>query len=309
MWRIGWIFVLCPVLAAQAGPDEWTRPIEVLITSGRLADARSRLEQEKTTRGETGRFLYLEARLLFEEKRYGEALATSQRSVALAPADAESLKLTALSAIRLNRLDIAEPALKAAAQLAPNDYLIHFHLGALYYTRSLFQAARPELQRAVQLNREYMPALLFLGLTLEEVGDERSTIETYQRAIDAAETQHIAVDTPYTSLAKYLYRLNRFDDSLPLLRKAVEINPRSGEAWLELGKTLHALKRDAEAVNALEHAVSADGRNSEPHYLLFRIYESMGRVREAEEELKQFQHLRPPPVEDPARRRVPAPND
>jgi tetratricopeptide (TPR) repeat protein len=285
MWRIWWILVLGPALMAQADPS-------------------ARLDQEKAARGETARELYLEARNLFEKKLYSDALKTAQRSAVLSPSDAEPLKLAALSAIRLERLDIAETALKSAAQLTPNDYLVHFHLGALYYTKSLFLAARPELQKAVELNEEYMPALLFLGLTLEEVGDSVSTIETYRRAISVTEKQHSRADAPYTSLGKYFYRLNRFEESLPMLREAVAINSHSGEAWLELGKAMRALGQDGAAVDALNRSVAADAQNPEPHYVLFRIYESAGRAHEAEDELKAFQRLKPKPAEDARRRRV-----
>jgi tetratricopeptide (TPR) repeat protein len=304
MWRICWILVLGPALTMQANPQTWTKPIEELIASGKLTEASARLDQEKATRGETARELYLEARILFEQKRYSDALQTVQRSIVLTPSDAESMKLAALSAIRLDQLNIAETALKSAAQLTPNDYLVHFHLGALYYTKSLFLAARPELQKAVELNGEYMPALLFLGLTLEEVGDSASTIETYRRAISVTEKQHSRADAPYTSLGKYFYRLNRFEESLPLLRAAVEINSHSGEAWLVLGKALRALGQDGAAAGALNRAVAADAQNPEPHYVLFRIYESTGRSPEAEEELKAFQRLKPKPAEDARRGRI-----
>src|SRR5450432_4185753 len=106
MWRICWILVLGPALTVQANPQTWTKPIEELIASGRLTEASARLDQEKATRGETAGGLYLEARIRFEQKRYSDALQSVQRSIVLAPSDAESLKLAALSAIRLDRLDI-----------------------------------------------------------------------------------------------------------------------------------------------------------------------------------------------------------
>jgi len=270
MWRICWILVLGPALMAQ----------------------------------ETAPGLYSEARNLFQKKLYADALKTAQRAAVLAPADAEPLKLAALCAIRLDRLDIAETALKSAVEIAPNDPLVHFHLGALYYTKSLFLAARPELQKAVELNAEYMPALLFLGLTLEEVGDGASTIEMYRLAIQVNEKQHAPVEAPYTYLGKYFYRLNRFEDSVPLLREAVAINSQSGEAWLGLGKALHALGQDADAMAALKHAAAADTQNPEPHYVLYRMYESAGRGQEAGEELNAIQRLKPKPAEDARRRRM-----
>jgi tetratricopeptide (TPR) repeat protein len=299
------IFLVCLPLASQGAPDSWTKPIEALITSGNLSEARQRLAQEMAARGETSSGLYLEARILFEEGRYAEALAVVQRSLAKVPTDSELYKLAALSAIRMDRLDIAEPALKTAAQLAPGDYLVHFHLGALHYTKSLFLLAKAELEKANELHPGYMPALLFLGLTLEEVGDEKATVATYRKAIEVAAAQQTAREMPYIYLGRFCYRLNRFDEGLSLLEKAVALNPTSAEAQLELGKTLHALKRDGEAAPALERSAAADAHNPEPHYLLFRIFESEGKGQAAQQELTRFQELNTQKrTTDPARRRL-----
>lgn len=298
------IFLLCLRVESQV-TQPWTPPIEALIATGELHQARQRLAQETAARGETPAGLYLEARILFEEHSYREALETVQRSLTMAPAAPELYKLAAMSAIRLDRLDIAEPALKTAVQLAPDDYLAHFHLGALYYTKSLFLAARPELDKATQLNPGYMPALLFLGLTLEEVDDEKSTVATYRKAIEVAEAQRSGREMPYIYLGRFYYRRDRFDDGLPLLEKAVEINPGSMEAWLELGKTLHGLKRDSEAVTALERSSAAGPPDPEPHYLLYRIFESQGQEQAAQRELQRFQELNQrKPASDAARRKL-----
>jgi tetratricopeptide (TPR) repeat protein len=249
--------------------------------------------------------LYIEVKILFAEKRFQEALQLAQHALTVAPAASELYKLAALSAIRLDRLEVAEQVLKMAAQLAPGDYLAHFHLGALYYTKSLFVAARSELEKATRLKPEYMPALLFLGLTLEEVGDETSTVMTYRKAIDVGEAQRSAREMPYIYLGRFYYRRNRFDDGLPLLEKAAELNPGSGEAWLVLGKTLHGLKRDGEAVAALERSAAAEARDPEPHYLLYRILESQGHGEAALRELLRFEELnKQRPATDAARRKL-----
>ena len=284
------LFFLCSTpLRPQAAPESWTQTIERLLASGKLDQARERIEQEKTARGETPPVAYFEARILFEERRYAEALKILQRSLATAPPNPELYKLAALSAIRMDRLDIAESALKKAEELAPNDYLIHFHLGALWYTKSLFRDAKPELEEAARLNPNYMPALLFLGLTMEEIEDEETTVATYRKAVEVAAGQHNASEMPYVYLGRFYYRMNRFDEGLPLLEKAVQINPGSAEGLLELGKTLHALNRDNEAISVLQRAGAADESNPEPHYLLFRIFESQSREVAAHEELQRFQ--------------------
>jgi tetratricopeptide (TPR) repeat protein len=303
--RIHPIFFVSLVLSAQVAQEFWTQPIEALINSGNLTQAHELLERETTARGETPGGLYLEAKILFEQGRYAESLEVARRSVAMAPTDPKLYKLAALSAIRMDRLDIAEPDLQTAARLAPGDYLVHFHLGALHYTKSLFLLAKPELEKAAELNPHYMPALLFLGLALEEVGDEKTTVATYRRAMEVAANGAAGKELPHLYLGRFYYRLNRLEDSLPLLEKAAEINPSSAEAQLQLGKALHALKRDDKAVGALERSVAANSKDPEPHYLLFRILESQGRAQAAQAELKEFQELsKQHPANDAARRRL-----
>jgi len=299
------IFFLPLLLAAQVAQESWMQPIEALIRAGDLTQAHQRLDRETAARGETRGGLYLQAKILFEERRYADSLQAVQRSMAMGSADPEVYKLAALSAIRMDRLDIAEPALQTAARLSPGDYLVHFHLGALYYTKSLFLAARPELEKATQLNPRYMPALLFLGLTLEEVGDEKTAVAIYRRAMEVTATDGGGKELPYLYLGRFYYRLNRLEDGLPLLEKAAEINPRSGEAQLQLGKMLHAMKHDSEAVDALERSVAANSQDPEPHYVLCRILEAQGRAQAAQEELKRFRELsKQQPAHDAARRRL-----
>jgi tetratricopeptide (TPR) repeat protein len=295
--------LLASALAQPAG-DSRAQAIEGLISAGKLQAAREMLAIEVAEAGETYRTLLLQARLLFEGQRYQDALKILERCLALDDRNAEAYKLAALAAIRIDRLDIAEPALKRAVAIAPNDYLAHFHLGALYYTQNQFLAAKPELEKASELKEDYLPALVFLGLTLEEVGVAQAIIETYRRAIDASTGVTGGAEMPYLYLGRYFYRLNRFQESLPLLEKAVELNSRSAEAWLFLGKSQLALGRDKNAIAAWERSSAINPSNPEPHYLLFRLFTAQGRETEAQEQLKRFQVLKPR-IKDDARRQHP----
>src|SRR5690242_11547510 len=93
------IFFMCLRVESQV-TQPWTQPIDALIASGDLPQARQRLAHETASRGETPAGLYLEARILFEEQRYREALQTVQRSLTMVPTAPELYKLAALSAIR-----------------------------------------------------------------------------------------------------------------------------------------------------------------------------------------------------------------
>ena len=266
--------------------------IRKLADSGDLATTREKLSEEVALRGETYRTLFLEAKILFREQKYRESMKVLERLLKLNQRDAEIYKLVASNAILLNRMDIAEQALKDAEQLAPHDYLVFFHLGALYYTDSRFPLAQPVLEKSVNLNPNYVPARLFLGLTLEEVREEPSAMDCYLRTIEIAERSGFKGELPYLYPGRLLYRQNKLAESLPYLQKAAQANPQSCEALCLISRIHTSQGRDSSAVAALNQCVQADPKYSEAHYLLSRAYVRQGRKEDAAKELSQFQSLR-----------------
>jgi len=272
--------------------DPWSKSIERLMDNAKLEEARARLKKETALRGESHDLLFLEAKLLSREKRYYESLRLLQRCLALRQDDPRVYLLIASNGRLLNRNDIAKPALRSAIQLAPTDVLPRFHLGGLYYTESRFQMAAEELRAAIKLKPDFMPAHLVLGLALEELEDRDGALYSYRRAVELAESQKHRQDQPYLFLGRFLARLNRHNEGLLYLRKAVEINPDSSEALYLIGKILNVQGRDAEAIEALSKAIQSRPQYLDPHYMLSRIYQKLGRAEEAQQEFRVFQELK-----------------
>ncbi|PYV27421.1 MAG: hypothetical protein DMG24_04690 [Acidobacteria bacterium] len=278
--------------APQESSDPLLKTVEGLIDSNRLVEAREKLKETAARPGETYQTLFLEAKILFKEDKHLESIKVLERCLQLQQHDHKIYALIAFNAIHMDRMDIAEPALKNAIQLAPEDYLPHFHLGALYYTGSRFPQAEPELREAVRLNSTFVPAYLFLGLTLEELGQEGAAALLYRQAIEITESRKGGTELPYLYLGRLLYRQNNFPESLPYLQKAVEVNPRSGESWCLVAKILTFQGRDHEALQALRQSVQSDRDYAEPHYLLSRFYSKQGQDAEAQNELRVFRELK-----------------
>jgi tetratricopeptide (TPR) repeat protein len=236
--------------------------------------------------------LIADARILFASEKYEQSLHVLARCIAVRQNDPEAFKLIALNAIRLDKLSTAEDALKRAARLAPDDYFVHFNLGALYYTESHFLDAKPELERAVALKADRPPGLIFLGLTSEELGQDATAVKMYREAIALGESQNAKNELPYLYLGRLFYRLGDFEDAVPLLRESVLMKPALGEGWLFLGKTLKALGHADESIVALERAAAIDARSPEPHYLLSRAYLAEHRDQDAQIEMARFEALR-----------------
>jgi tetratricopeptide (TPR) repeat protein len=285
------------IINAQTAEPPHTR-IERLIDAGRLGEAQEQLGAVIRASGETPDTLLLEARLLFKRRRFVESIQNLERVIAAANdppfkrLDAEAHKLMGLNLVLINRLDLAEPFLKDAAEMLPGDHLARFHLGMLYYTTSRFAAAETELRETVKLNPEFAKGHDSLGLTLEELGKDEAALEAYRHAIELGERQNLKDPSPYLNLGKFLLAKNRSLESLPALEKAASLDGKSAEAAFQYGKALNKLGREAEAVKALNQAIRNDPDYAEPHYLLSRIYLNQGREKEAVGEIRIFQELR-----------------
>lgn len=278
-------------LTRSRGPS-WSKSIERLIDDGKFEAARARLKRETAVRGETHEVLHLEAKLLFKEKKFYESLKILQRCLALRQDDPDVYMLIASNGQLLDRADIAKPALRSAIQLAPSDVVPRFQLGGLYYTENHFHAAVRELREAVRLKPDFMPAHLLLGAALEELEDRDGALRSYRKAIDFTEHQKLRQEQPYLFLGRFLVRLNRHEEGLPYLQKAVDINPGSSEALYLIGKVMNAQGRHMEAIEALKKSAESHPQYPEPRYMLSRIYLRLGRQQEAEKEFRVFQELK-----------------
>jgi len=299
----GSLLLLCParILQPQTTPSpplgvipinpSW-QVIERLISSGELQQAREKLNEEIRGRGETYKSLYFEALILFKENRFMESLQKLERSLALERQHPEAHKLTGLILVVLERFDVARPFLEAAVQLAPSDSMAHYYLGRLYYTIQRFPQAASEFQTVIRLDPTYVKAYDNLGLALEALGDEEAAIQSYHKAIELNERQMLRNEWPYLNLGKFLVTRNRYEESLSVVRKAVELNPKSAEAYYVLGKVLAKLGKDSEALEALKRSTLNDPKYGEAHYLLSRIYLKRGQEEEAQKEISIFQELK-----------------
>lgn len=276
----------------QLPTDLSWQTIEHLIDSGKLLEARESLREHVARSGETYKSFYLEALILFKENQFLESLKKLERSIILEKRDPAVHRLAGLNCVVLERYDAARSFLEAAAELVPGDPMAHYYLGRLYYTIQRFPQAVTEFEQAVKLNPTFVKGHDNLGLALEAVGNEEAAIKAYQKAIELIGQQKLPNEWPYLNLGKFLSTKNRFQESLQLLEKAVEINPKSAEACYLLGKVLNKLGRDAEAMESLKHSASNDPGYDEPHYLLSRIYRKLGDETQAQREIQVFQQLK-----------------
>jgi tetratricopeptide (TPR) repeat protein len=262
-----------------------------LIDANKLGEASSRIRELVQLGGENYKTLYYEALILFKENRYSESLKTLERAFATQKYDPDLYFLAGMNWVALNQLRLARPFYLAACQLAPEDALMHYHMGRLYYTDQQFAAAEKSFRRTLEIDPTFVKGHDNLGLALEALGKEEEAIESYRKAISLTEQQGLNYEWPYVNLGRFLFKKNRFDESLDLARRATVVNEHSSESFYLLAENLNKGGKLPEAKEALKVAIKNNPEYSKPHYLLGQILRRQGLQEEARKELQVFQEL------------------
>jgi tetratricopeptide (TPR) repeat protein len=184
----------------------------------------------------------------------GEALAALLQALQIEPKNVLALRAASNLYLQNDLHTKALPLLETLAAVTPKAADVHADLAAVYAANGDLKGAETEFRRALELEADYFPALAGLGNLLARAGD------------DAA--------------------------AMPLLRKAVQLQPRAYEGHFLLGSALNRLGQFEEARTELEQASKLGGEN-EPQvfYQLARAWGGLGKAPERRAALARFSEL------------------
>ena len=262
--------------------------IERLIDQGRLDEARVKMREQSAAHGVSPRLLFLEAMVLYQEGQYIESVRQLERSLALSDRDPDVHKLVGLNLVAAGRRDLAGPYFETAVELAPRDFMARYYLGLHELSDRRHERAAAMLREAVALEPGYVDAHLLLGVAEEQRGNEDEALRIYRHAIDLVERQGLKSDGPFLYLARLLISLQRHEQSLLPLRRAVELDAASSQARALLGQALTHLGRYDEALPVLRAAATLAPGDKTPHFLLMTVYRRLGRHDDAARERQLF---------------------
>jgi tetratricopeptide (TPR) repeat protein len=176
------------------------------------------------------------------------------------------------------RLADAELAARRAVQLQSTSAVAYDRLGVALEARGLATAdIEQAYRRAVELDSQFAVAYVHLARLLRKTGREKEAEPLYGRAVEMAK------DAPTLVLiADTLQSEQRWDDSEPVLTRALEMDARNPSALFLLGKMLVVKKRYNEAEQRLKQTIEISPRSFAPYYILGSTYLRMDRYEEAE---------------------------
>jgi tetratricopeptide (TPR) repeat protein len=237
-----------------------------------------------------------------------EAVREYQRAAELNPSESNLFDWG--SELLLHRA--AEPALEVFTKgnrMFPQSVRMLAGLGAAWYADGSYDQAVQHLCEASDLNPEDPTPYVFLGKM-------QATEKTQSEAVVERLARFVRLQ-PENALANYYYavvfwnwkRRKSSEDGADLvqvktlLEKAVQLDPKLGLAYLQLGVLYSEQKDFSKAISAYEQAIAATPHLEEAHYRLVRAYRQAGETSKAQAELQVYTQVSKQKEEERERQR------
>ena len=219
-----------------------------------------------------------------DQARWEDAEKSYRRAVDLAPNSAESL--VALSfvlvqprtgALNAKRFADAESFARRATQLQPTNAVAFDRLGVAMTARGIFNSeTEAAFRRAVELDPSFVVAQVHLAGVLRRLNKREEAEPLYRSAIEQAK------DAPTLVLiADAMQSEQRWNDSEPVLRRALQIDARNPGALYLLGRLLAVNRKYAEAEPVLKTAIEVNPKSFAARNILGRAYLGLERYDDA----------------------------
>lgn len=275
----------------RTSPAVDERVEEMLGRGNELRDARNFAGAEEAYRGvlklrpKDARAEYGLGNVFTDQQRWDDAETSYRNAVMWSPSDADAL--VALSVILVQprpdasnakRFADAEGYARRAVQLQPMNAVAWDRLGVALQSRGQFGAETEHAyRRAVELDPEFATAYAHLARVLKRSGRGAEAAPLYDRAVSLAKDP-----STLNLIAESLQAEQQWENSEPVLKRAIELDARNPTSLFLLGRLLLVLKRYEEAETRLRAAADVSPRAFQPYNLLGSVYLSMNRLQDAE---------------------------
>lgn len=289
-----WLMAVTLAVSAHVGTADAS--CEAQLTRARDAYERRAYDQARAgfaaavaTCGDSASVLLALAQSELLSRDVPAALATLARLESKGPLSVPASKVLAKALYLSARDPEAERVLQAAAARAPKDAEIPYDLGRIYYQQQRHQEAQRAFQQAIAIDARAYRAWDNLGLTLEALGHVSEAVRHYAQAMAIAHADAPSYDVVYANYADLLIREGQYRKAFDAAAEAAERNPRDARNFLLAGKALVKLDASDAGIKWLAQAVALDPDAPEPHYLLARAYQRLGRLEESRQAMAAFQ--------------------
>jgi tetratricopeptide (TPR) repeat protein len=176
------------------------------------------------------------------------------------------------------RFTDAEGFARRAVQLDPKMAVAWDRLGVALQARGIFNSeTEHSYRRAIELDPEFAAAYAHLARTLNRLNRPSEAAPLYEKATELAKDP-----ATLNLIAESLQGEQLWPQSEPVLKRALELDPRNPTSLVLIGRLLIVYKRYSEAEPYLKTATEVSSHAFQPFILLGRAYLGLDRYSEAE---------------------------
>ncbi len=227
----------------------------------------------------------------FAQQKIGESIKSLAKSLELDVHNAEAHKILGRNLMIIGRFDAAQLEFEQGLRDKPDSAELQYNLGKLFSIQDNWDAAKKAFEAALRIDASYVEAVDALGFALEALGDDTGAIAKYQQAIALNEERKGSFAGAHVNLSAYYNRIGDPDKALTYARQAIALDPKSDRAWFQRAKADERQGRLADAVAALNTAISYNSHASSYYYVLANVYRRLGNKEDSKAALDMFQKL------------------
>ncbi|MGB0909022.1 MAG: tetratricopeptide repeat protein [Nitrospirales bacterium] len=196
--------------------------------------------------------------LSYRQKQYEEALSHLSHAKTIQPKRSEPHLLLGLTYLQQEEYSVAITQFEEGIQQDPTNADLHFNLGTTYDKLGRFEDVVREMERTLNLEPEHADALNYLGYSYADRGVEvEKALELTQRAVELKPNNGYYVD----SLGWALFKVGRSAEALVAIDRALSLVSDDPVIFEHLGE-IHLQRKEREkAQKAWARAIELDASN------------------------------------------------
>lgn len=227
---------------------------------------------------------YQKGNTLFVAKKFPESEAAIDEALRLDPKLVPALTLKAKLAMVSNRFAVARKSLERALAADPSSGYAEFLYGMEAYLTNDLRLALPRFEKARQLSPADPRVALYLGFTLEALGQTEQALSDYEEAVRLEQRAAAPQAATFLAGARLLLVMGRDADCERWIGQALKVEPGSRDGHFEFARLLVKKGEAAQAAREGETALAlqdGDATDAQIHYLLIRAYRESGNPAQA----------------------------
>jgi len=281
--------------AQPANPDKQAEA-KRLIDSRQLDSAEKIIVDQLVAAPRDADWITLLAEVRLGQNRTREALSLIADANLIAGDSAARFMLISLAESQAGHMDRAEPPIREAIRMDPDNPTAHYFLARLLYTDNRFDESIEETQKTISLAPGFVRAYENMGLCYEGKYRLDEAEHWYREAIEKDASNANKTEWPMLDLAILLIHQNRYTDAKPFLDQAMAINPQNTQTLIQMGTLLEANGDIKEALDEYRAAIHSEHSNLQPgfasaYYKAARLAKKLGYTAEADEYFKKFNEV------------------